>query len=188
MDPIAHLAGCCYLNHPTEGEEPGHWGVTGQHLTEKQSGNALFKIVHVGSECLFILVLVLDVLVTSLRHQQEGHGGPFKDQIAKRKLQRILGGKNMPPIPWAPRPLFVLRRRLLVPRTVWVPVLDWMKKTTGFCTWNYSDPGDLVSHEPWVFCWFKVEMRSGKPNWGWVKTPKYLVNPKIAGIYGCSSH
>ena len=84
MDPIAHLAGCCYLNHPTEGEEPGHWGVTGKHLTEKQSGNALFKIVHVGSECLFILVLVLDVLVTSLRHKQEGHGGPFKDQIAKK--------------------------------------------------------------------------------------------------------
>ena len=102
MDPIAHLAGCCYLNHPTEGEEPGHWGVTGKPLTEKQSGNALFKIVHVGSECLFILVLVLDVLVTSLRHKQEGHGGPFKDQIAKKKLQRILGGKNMPPIPWAP--------------------------------------------------------------------------------------
>jgi hypothetical protein len=24
--------------------------------------------------------------------------------------------------------------------------------------------------------------------WGWVKTLVPLVNPKIAGIYGCSSH
>ena len=162
MDPIAHLAGCCYLNHPTEGEEPGHWGVTGKHLTEKQSGNALFKIVHVGSECLFILVLVLDVLVTSLRHKQEGHGGPFKDQIAKKNFKEYLVERTCHPF-HGPLLLFVLRRRLLVTTTVWVPVLDWMKKTTGFCTWNYSDPGDL---ETWAMCsWFKVEMRSGKPNY-----------------------
>ena len=115
--------------------------------------------VHVGSECLFILVLVL---VTSLRHKQEGHGGPFKDQIAKRKLQRILGGKNMPPLRAPPTfcfaPLAASGANCLSARARLDEENDWVLHLKLFRSRRLAETCAMYS-------WFKVEMRSGKPNW-----------------------
>ena len=56
----------------------------------------------------------------------------------------------MPPLKAPPYSCFA-QWRLLVPTTVWVPVLDWMKKTTGFCTWNAAWRTQLTVeiHEVW---------------------------------------